>query len=152
MDVCKCIVSSRHVCKINSRRVESPLVRLEEREERWKTLPQDVLPQTCGGTEPTCTVICMVLNANDKRTLLPFATINFADLDSMFLSISSYTALTSVFYTVYQGSSTNTCSKALLKSSTVAKTGLPVAIERPRMPYTCSTRSRSGDIAGHSNP
>ncbi|GFT70686.1 hypothetical protein TNCV_1784121 [Trichonephila clavipes] len=64
----------------------------------------------------------------------------------------SYTALASVFYTVYQGNSTNTCTKALLKSSTVAKTGLPVAIERPRTPYTCSTGSRSGDIAGHFNP
>ncbi|GFX11439.1 hypothetical protein TNCV_2818731 [Trichonephila clavipes] len=73
-------------------RLASPLVRLEEREERWKTLPQAVLPQNCGGTEPKCTVICMVLNANDRRTLLPFATMNFADLDSMFLSIRSIKA------------------------------------------------------------
>ncbi|GFU46823.1 hypothetical protein TNCV_2496851 [Trichonephila clavipes] len=55
-------------------------------------------------------------------------------------------------YTVYQGNSTNTCTKALLKSSTVAKAGLPVAIERPRTSYTCSSGSRSGDIADHSNP
>ncbi|GFV66247.1 hypothetical protein TNCV_3173411 [Trichonephila clavipes] len=68
------------------------------------------------------------------------------------ITSSSYTALASVFYTVYQGNSTNTCNKALLKSSTVAKASLPVAIERPRTSYTCFTGPRLGDIAGHSNP
>ncbi|GFX81494.1 uncharacterized protein TNCV_4509011 [Trichonephila clavipes] len=36
MDVCKCIVASRHGCTLNSRRAASPLVRLVEGKERWE--------------------------------------------------------------------------------------------------------------------
>ncbi|GFS65210.1 uncharacterized protein TNCV_2450731 [Trichonephila clavipes] len=36
MDICKCIVPSRHEGTINSRRAASPLVWLVEREERWE--------------------------------------------------------------------------------------------------------------------
>ncbi|GFX91338.1 uncharacterized protein TNCV_4144131 [Trichonephila clavipes] len=36
MDVCKCIVPSRHEGTLNSRRAASPLMRLVEWEERWK--------------------------------------------------------------------------------------------------------------------
>ncbi|GFW29880.1 hypothetical protein TNCV_3937471 [Trichonephila clavipes] len=36
MDVCKCIVPSRHEVTLNSRRATSPLVRLLEGEERWE--------------------------------------------------------------------------------------------------------------------
>ncbi|GFY33178.1 uncharacterized protein TNCV_1240291 [Trichonephila clavipes] len=36
MDVCKCIVPSRHGGTLNSRRAASPLVRLMEGEERWE--------------------------------------------------------------------------------------------------------------------
>ncbi|GFU05851.1 uncharacterized protein TNCV_3394461 [Trichonephila clavipes] len=35
MNVCKCVVPSRHGGTLNSRRATSPLVRLEEGEERW---------------------------------------------------------------------------------------------------------------------
>ncbi|GFV78964.1 uncharacterized protein TNCV_4347231 [Trichonephila clavipes] len=35
MDVCKCIVPSRHGGTLNSSRAASPLVRLVEGEERW---------------------------------------------------------------------------------------------------------------------
>ncbi|GFX59953.1 uncharacterized protein TNCV_4984641 [Trichonephila clavipes] len=36
MDVCKCIVPSRHGGTLNSRRTASLLVRLLEKEERWE--------------------------------------------------------------------------------------------------------------------
>ncbi|GFU75108.1 uncharacterized protein TNCV_3172871 [Trichonephila clavipes] len=36
MDVCKCIVPSRHEGTLNSRRAASPLMRLVDGEERWK--------------------------------------------------------------------------------------------------------------------
>ncbi|GFX03629.1 uncharacterized protein TNCV_2112011 [Trichonephila clavipes] len=36
MDVCKCIMPSRHVGTLNSRRAASHLVRLVEGEERWE--------------------------------------------------------------------------------------------------------------------
>ncbi|GFX22982.1 hypothetical protein TNCV_2086901 [Trichonephila clavipes] len=36
MDVCKCIVSSRHEDTLNTRRAASPLVWLVEEEERWQ--------------------------------------------------------------------------------------------------------------------
>ncbi|GFT48837.1 uncharacterized protein TNCV_178881 [Trichonephila clavipes] len=51
MDVCKCIVSSRHGGTLNSRRAASPLVCLVEGEERWvasDNLPS-VLPLNWGG-------------------------------------------------------------------------------------------------------
>ncbi|GFX37251.1 uncharacterized protein TNCV_995261 [Trichonephila clavipes] len=37
MDVCKCIVPSRHGGTINNRRAASPLVWLVEVEERWES-------------------------------------------------------------------------------------------------------------------
>ncbi|GFS77386.1 hypothetical protein TNCV_4566201 [Trichonephila clavipes] len=36
MDVCKCIVPSRHGSTLNSRRAASSLVRLMEKEEKWE--------------------------------------------------------------------------------------------------------------------
>ncbi|GFW36150.1 uncharacterized protein TNCV_4930121 [Trichonephila clavipes] len=53
MDVCKCIVPSHERGTLNSRRANSPLVRLVEREERWEASdhPQGVLPQNWDGTE-----------------------------------------------------------------------------------------------------
>ncbi|GFW82381.1 uncharacterized protein TNCV_3818611 [Trichonephila clavipes] len=73
MDVCKCIVPSRHGGTLNSRRAASPLVRLVEGEERWEAPDhsQGVLPQNCGETELNRSVTCMVLKAtaNDMRHL-----------------------------------------------------------------------------------
>ncbi|GFX50460.1 hypothetical protein TNCV_770321 [Trichonephila clavipes] len=40
MDVCKCIVPSRHWGTLNSHRAASPLVRLVEGEERWEAFDQ----------------------------------------------------------------------------------------------------------------
>ncbi|GFX63526.1 uncharacterized protein TNCV_105331 [Trichonephila clavipes] len=78
MDVCKCVVPSRHGDTLNSRRATSPLVRVVKGEERWEAyLPlisddhsQDVLSQNWGRNEPNHSVTCMVLKAtdNDKRT------------------------------------------------------------------------------------
>ncbi|GFV97105.1 hypothetical protein TNCV_3526911 [Trichonephila clavipes] len=75
MDVCKCIVPSRH--GVNSRRAASSFVMLVEEEKGGRSfiLPLHVLPQYWGGTELKRTVNCMVLKAkaNDRRTsiLLP---------------------------------------------------------------------------------
>ncbi|GFW93679.1 uncharacterized protein TNCV_4542061 [Trichonephila clavipes] len=73
MDVCKCIVTSRHGGTPNRRRAASPFVRLVEGEERWETSdhPQSVLPLNWGGTEPNHAISCMGLKAtgNDKRHL-----------------------------------------------------------------------------------
>ncbi|GFW49628.1 uncharacterized protein TNCV_2844091 [Trichonephila clavipes] len=67
---------------LNSRRAESPLVRLVEGEERCEASyhPQSVLPLNWGGTELNRTVTSMVLKAtaNDRS---PFAMMNFAGLD-----------------------------------------------------------------------
>ncbi|GFW24598.1 cullin-4A [Trichonephila clavipes] len=72
MDVCKCILPSRHGGTLNSRRAASPLVRLVEGEERWEApdQPQGV-PQNWGETEINRPVTCMVLKAtvNDGRHL-----------------------------------------------------------------------------------
>ncbi|GFV61196.1 uncharacterized protein TNCV_499881 [Trichonephila clavipes] len=72
MDVCKCIVLSRHGATLNSRRAVSHLVWLVEREERWGLRP----PPECsrsklGWTEPNRTATCMVLKAtaNERRHL-----------------------------------------------------------------------------------
>ncbi|GFU05430.1 uncharacterized protein TNCV_3290811 [Trichonephila clavipes] len=75
MDVCKCIVPSRHGGTLNSRRAASPLVRLVAGEEMWETLtlPQGILPQNWGGTEINRAATCMVpkATANDRRTSSP---------------------------------------------------------------------------------
>ncbi|GFX60192.1 uncharacterized protein TNCV_4533521 [Trichonephila clavipes] len=73
MDVCKCIVPSRHGGTLNSRRAACPLVRLVEGEERWDNpdYPRDVLPLNWGETELNRFVTCMGLKAtaNDRRHL-----------------------------------------------------------------------------------
>ncbi|GFS90968.1 uncharacterized protein TNCV_2119691 [Trichonephila clavipes] len=73
MDVCKCIVPSRHGGTLNSHRATSPLVRLVEGEERWEVPdhPQGILPKNWGETELNRSVTCMVLKvtANDRHHL-----------------------------------------------------------------------------------
>ncbi|GFS55117.1 uncharacterized protein TNCV_2441871 [Trichonephila clavipes] len=73
MDICKCIISSRHGGTLNIRRAASPLVRLVEGKERREASdhPQSILPLKWGGTELNLTVTCMVLRAtaNDRRHL-----------------------------------------------------------------------------------
>ncbi|GFY24129.1 uncharacterized protein TNCV_1011821 [Trichonephila clavipes] len=73
MDVCKCIVPSRHGSTLNSRRAASPLGRLVEEEERCvdSDHPQGVLPLNWGETELSRSVTRMVLKAtaNDRRYL-----------------------------------------------------------------------------------
>ncbi|GFX04160.1 uncharacterized protein TNCV_3973091 [Trichonephila clavipes] len=72
MDVCKCIVPSRHGGTLNSRRAASPLVRLVEGKERWEAPGH--LPQNWGGTKQNRNVICMVLKTkanNGHKNLAP---------------------------------------------------------------------------------
>ncbi|GFW47361.1 uncharacterized protein TNCV_335311 [Trichonephila clavipes] len=73
MDICKCIVPSRHGGTLNCRRVASPLVWLVEGEERWEASdhPQSVLSLNWGGTEPNRTVTRMApkTTANERRHL-----------------------------------------------------------------------------------
>ncbi|GFX28570.1 uncharacterized protein TNCV_1153781 [Trichonephila clavipes] len=87
MDICKCIVPSRHGGTLNSRRAASPLERLVEGEERREASdpPQGVLPLNWGGTEPNRIVTYMVLKAtvNDRRHLA-LAMMNFVALDLTF--------------------------------------------------------------------
>ncbi|GFT25998.1 uncharacterized protein TNCV_5126591 [Trichonephila clavipes] len=68
-----CIVPSRHVGTLNSRRTTSPLVRLVEGEEKWDAFdhPQGFLPLNWSETESNRTVTYMVLKATakDKRHL-----------------------------------------------------------------------------------
>ncbi|GFW24157.1 uncharacterized protein TNCV_1847161 [Trichonephila clavipes] len=68
MDVCKCIVPSRHRGTLNSRRATSPLLRLVEGEERWEDPDhlQGVFSQNWDETELNCSVTCMVLKATEK--------------------------------------------------------------------------------------
>ncbi|GFW56792.1 uncharacterized protein TNCV_160221 [Trichonephila clavipes] len=70
MDVCKCIVPSRHWGTINIRRVLSSGWGKGKRGGRPLATPC-VLPQNWGGNEPNLTVTCLVLKAtaNDKRHL-----------------------------------------------------------------------------------
>ncbi|GFW44008.1 uncharacterized protein TNCV_997731 [Trichonephila clavipes] len=73
MDVCKCIVPSRHRGTLNIHRTASPLMRLVTGDERWEAPdppPGFVLPQNWGGTELNRSVTCMVpkATANDWRT------------------------------------------------------------------------------------
>ncbi|GFX56773.1 uncharacterized protein TNCV_495211 [Trichonephila clavipes] len=51
MDVCKCIVPSRHGSTLNSRRTTNPLLRLVEEEEMWEAPnhPHGVFPQNWSG-------------------------------------------------------------------------------------------------------
>ncbi|GFW55926.1 uncharacterized protein TNCV_4390671 [Trichonephila clavipes] len=73
MDVCKCIVLSRHGGTLNNHRAASPFVRLVKEEERWEAPghPQGVFPQNWGETELNRSVTCMVLKAtaNNSRHL-----------------------------------------------------------------------------------
>ncbi|GFX11383.1 uncharacterized protein TNCV_2804441 [Trichonephila clavipes] len=73
MDVCKCIVLSRHGVTLNSCRAASHLVRLVEGEERWEAPdhPQGVFPLNWGETELNHSVTCMMhkATANDRRHL-----------------------------------------------------------------------------------
>ncbi|GFV06853.1 uncharacterized protein TNCV_1962741 [Trichonephila clavipes] len=63
----------RHGGTLNRRRAASPLVRLVERKERWKTPdhPQGVIPQNWGETELNHSVTCMMPKSttNDGRPL-----------------------------------------------------------------------------------
>ncbi|GFX41648.1 uncharacterized protein TNCV_3110441 [Trichonephila clavipes] len=70
MDICNCIVPSRHRGSVNSRRAQV-LVRLVERLERWEDPddPQGVLPRNWSVTEQfTCVVL--KAKANDNRKIL----------------------------------------------------------------------------------
>ncbi|GFV60916.1 hypothetical protein TNCV_925301 [Trichonephila clavipes] len=62
---------SRAETSFRCRQAASPLVRLVEGGERWKAPghPQVVLHENWGGTEPNCTVTCMMFKAktNDRR-------------------------------------------------------------------------------------
>ncbi|GFX10267.1 uncharacterized protein TNCV_1866641 [Trichonephila clavipes] len=73
MDVCKCIVPSRHEGTLNSRRAASPLVRLVEGKERWEASDNShgVLSPNWCETELNRSVTCMVLKAtvNDRHHL-----------------------------------------------------------------------------------
>ncbi|GFV83401.1 uncharacterized protein TNCV_3055481 [Trichonephila clavipes] len=73
MDVCKCIVPSRHGSALNSRRDASPLERTVKEQERQMAPdnPQCVLPQNWGETELNRSVTYTVLKAtaNDRRHL-----------------------------------------------------------------------------------
>ncbi|GFY32235.1 cullin-4A [Trichonephila clavipes] len=84
MNVCNCIVPSRHGGTLNSRRAASPLVRLAEKEEMLDAPDhsQNVFHQTCGGTELNCTVTCMLFKAKakDRRKNLALAAMNFVGL------------------------------------------------------------------------
>ncbi|GFS53312.1 uncharacterized protein TNCV_3845131 [Trichonephila clavipes] len=73
MDVCKCIVPSRHGATLISRRAANPLVRLVAWDGKWRplTLPQGVIPPNQAENELIRSVTCMVLKAtaNDRRHL-----------------------------------------------------------------------------------
>ncbi|GFU21562.1 cullin-4A [Trichonephila clavipes] len=73
MDVCKCVVPTRHGDSLNSRRAANPLVRLAEGEERWEAPdhPQGILPLNWGEPKLSNSVTGMVLKttANDRRHL-----------------------------------------------------------------------------------
>ncbi|GFT52397.1 uncharacterized protein TNCV_502271 [Trichonephila clavipes] len=73
MDVCKCLVPSRHGGTRNSRRVASLLVRMVEAEERREATdhPQCVLTQNRSGIQPNCTVNSMGLKATDNYRSSP---------------------------------------------------------------------------------
>ncbi|GFW98985.1 hypothetical protein TNCV_1782041 [Trichonephila clavipes] len=63
---------------LNSRLATSPVLRLAEREEKCS-----ILSQNWDGNESNRTFTCMVLKAtdNDRRTIQPFAMMNFVGLD-----------------------------------------------------------------------
>ncbi|GFV70942.1 uncharacterized protein TNCV_4164891 [Trichonephila clavipes] len=84
MDVCKCIVPSRHGGTLKSRRAASPLVRLVGGEERWVAPdhPQGVLPQNWGETKLNRSVTRVGLKVTANRC--HFAMINSMGLDPVF--------------------------------------------------------------------
>ncbi|GFW40132.1 uncharacterized protein TNCV_5118151 [Trichonephila clavipes] len=71
MDVCKCILPSRHWATLKSRRAASPFVKLVEGEDSWEAPDHShgVLPQNWCGTEQNRTATCIVLKAKaiDRR-------------------------------------------------------------------------------------
>ncbi|GFS72748.1 cullin-4A [Trichonephila clavipes] len=73
MDVCKCVVPSRHGGTLKSCRAARLLVRLLEEKERWEAPyhTQGALSQNWGETKINCFVTCIVLKptANDRRHL-----------------------------------------------------------------------------------
>ncbi|GFU77764.1 cullin-4A [Trichonephila clavipes] len=71
MDVCKCLVPSRHGGTLNSRRASTPLVGLVEERCEAPDHPQGVISQNWDETELNRSVNCMVLkaSANDRRHL-----------------------------------------------------------------------------------
>ncbi|GFV20511.1 cullin-4A [Trichonephila clavipes] len=71
MDVCKCIVPSRHGCTLNSRQASSPFVRWVEERSEAPDHPQRVLPLNWGETELNGSVPCVLLKAmaDDRRHL-----------------------------------------------------------------------------------
>ncbi|GFT00245.1 transposable element Tc1 transposase [Trichonephila clavipes] len=85
IDVCKCIVPSRHGGTLNSRQAAHPLVRLVEGEERWEAPDhfQGVILLNWGETELNRSVACMVLKATTGVTQ-PFAIMNSVGLDLAF--------------------------------------------------------------------
>ncbi|GFV56591.1 uncharacterized protein TNCV_1247861 [Trichonephila clavipes] len=89
MNICKRIMLLGHGGTLNSYRATSPLVRLVEREKRWKTSdqPQGVIPQNYGGTEQSPTVTCIVLKAKANDRCRNLAAMSFAGLDLMLLSV-----------------------------------------------------------------
>ncbi|GFT33252.1 uncharacterized protein TNCV_4767361 [Trichonephila clavipes] len=73
MDVCKCIVPSRHGVTLKSLRAASPIVRLVAPDH-----PLDVLPQNLGETDLNRSVSCMVLKATaNNRRQLTFSHVKF---------------------------------------------------------------------------
>ncbi|GFS66319.1 uncharacterized protein TNCV_3856211 [Trichonephila clavipes] len=71
MDVCKCIVPSRHGSTLNSHRDAIHIVRLVKREKRGEIPdhPQGVHIQNWDGIKQTRTVTCIVLKAMAKDRL-----------------------------------------------------------------------------------
>ncbi|GFS48874.1 uncharacterized protein TNCV_293231 [Trichonephila clavipes] len=71
MDVCKCIVLSRHGGTLNNLQAASPRMRLVEGKERRETPDhlQGVLSQNWGGTKQNHNVTGMVLKAKDSKRI-----------------------------------------------------------------------------------
>ncbi|GFV82355.1 uncharacterized protein TNCV_3443451 [Trichonephila clavipes] len=93
MDICKCIVISRNEVTLNSRRAASPLVRLVEEQERWRTsyYPQGVILQNWGATKQnrSVTFIALKAKANDRCKNLVLSCDNFVGFDLILLSMAA---------------------------------------------------------------